>query len=568
MTRIRVHHSLLAAGIWTLIGCVALLDFWTPAALIGAILFTLPLGLCALHGSKRLLWSVAEVAVLLTMAAELWGFGRGHLSTSWPAMISRSLLVVSLGTLTTFIHLWLNKQQTLAAQVAQIRRQSETLASQNAQLARLVAAANRDSGTIAEAEKHVARLEDRAQELLEAAPDAEKQLTQLEVRRRLTEDALRESEERYRMLIDGVHDHAIFMMDARGQIISWNAGAERIKGYRADEIVGKNFACFFPAEDIERGRPEEVLRLTALSGRHEEQGMRVRKDGSRFLAGLTFTALCDSAGNLRGFSEFSRDLSESKEAGAKYRGLLEAAPDAMIVVNQLGQIVLLNLQAEKQLGYYRDELVGQAVTNIIPTGFAERLIADGNRTAAEALAQHIGTGIELLARRKDGSQFPIELMLSPLENTEGILVTAAIRDISVRKAAAKHLAQMEGRYRGLLEAAPDAMVLLDHAGGIVLVNLQAEKQFGYRRDELVGKQVKQIIPDEVVGRLLTSVLQSSDPAAFRRAPDARLRPGGLGLLGALGVSPTGSVDHRKVRQSRRLARPVQLARPMTRAPLR
>src|SRR6185436_15279602 len=100
-------------------------------------------------------------------------------------------------------------------------------------------------------------------------------------------------------------------------------------------------------------------------------------------------------------------------------------------VDQGGGIVLLNLQAEKQFGYRRDELLGQQVKNIIPKGFAERLIADGTRTAAEALAQQIGTGIELVARRKDGSEFPIELMLSPLENAEGILVTAAIRDISV-----------------------------------------------------------------------------------------------------------------------------------------
>ena len=117
----------------------------------------------------------------------------------------------------------------------------------------------------------------------------------------------------------------------------------------------------------------------------------------------------------------------------KYHGLLEAAPDAMVVVNEDGEIVLLNLQAEKQFGYRRDELLGQKVTNIIPKGFAERLIADGKRTAAEALAQQIGTGIELIARRKDGSEFPIEIMLSPLESAEGILVTAAIRNISVRK---------------------------------------------------------------------------------------------------------------------------------------
>jgi PAS domain S-box-containing protein len=268
---------------------------------------------------------------------------------------------------------------------------------------------------------------------------AEQHLAQMEGSGRRVEEALRESEESYRMLLDGIETYAIYLMDARGQIVSWNAGAERIKGYSADEIIGRNYSCFFPPEDVEQGRPEDVLRITAASGRHEEQGMRVRKDGSQFLASVTITALRDPAGELRGFSEFSHDLSESREAGAKYRGLLEAAPDAMVVVNQAGEIVLLNLQAEKQFGYHRDELVGQQVTNIIPEGFAERLIADDLRSAADALAQQIGTGIELSARRKDGTDFPIEIMLSPLDSAEGVLVTAAIRDISVRKAAEQHL---------------------------------------------------------------------------------------------------------------------------------
>jgi len=190
----------------------------------------------------------------------------------------------------------------------------------------------------------------------------------------------------------------------------------------------------------------------------------------------------------------------------RYRGLLEAAPDAMVIVNQGGKVMVLNVQAEKHFGYGRDELVGQDVKNIIPEGFAERLIADGNRTAAEALAQQIGTGIELYGRRKDGSEFPIEIMLSPLESAEGILVTAAIRDISVRKDAEKHLAQMESRYRGLLEAAPDAMVVVNQDGEIVLLNVQAEKQFGYRRDELLGQKVKNIIPEGFAERLIADAL--------------------------------------------------------------
>jgi len=207
-----------------------------------------------------------------------------------------------------------------------------------------------------------------------------------------------------------------------------------------------------------------------------------------------------------------RRIGERRASEKRYRGLLEAAPDAMVVVNQGGDIILLNVQAEKQFGYPRDELLGQPVKNIIPQGFAERLVADDLRSAEDALAQQIGTGIELTARRKDGSEFPIELMLSPLENAEGILVTAAIRDISVRKAAEAHLAQMEGRYRGLLEAAPDAMVVVNQGGDIILLNVQAEKQFGYPRDELLGQPVKNIIPQGFAERLVADDLRSAEDA--------------------------------------------------------
>jgi PAS domain S-box-containing protein len=213
-----------------------------------------------------------------------------------------------------------------------------------------------------------------------------------------------------------------------------------------------------------------------------------------------------------GDSLLTRTGLRSDESEARYRGLLEAAPDAMVVVNQAGEIVLLNLQAEKQFGYRRDELVGQQVKNIIPEGFAERLVADDLRSAEDALAQQIGTGIELTGRRKDGAAFPIEIMLSPLESADGILVTAAIRDISVRKAAEQRLAHMEARYRGLLEAAPDAIVVVNNAGEIVLLNLQAEKKFGYHRDELVGQQVTNIIPEGFAERLVADDLRSAEDA--------------------------------------------------------
>jgi PAS domain S-box-containing protein len=330
--------------------------------------------------------------------------------------------------------------------------------------------------------------------------------------RRLAEAAQRDSEDQYRTLLTEVQDYAILMLDLKGRVVTWNAGAERIIGYVAEQIIGQNFSCFFSQDDLRCGRPEEILRIAAATGRHEEQGMRVRKDGSQFVASITYTALQDSAGQPSGYSEITRDLSETKESGAKFRGLLEAAPDAMIVVNERGEIVLLNLQAEKQFGYHRDELLGQMVSSIVPRGFAERLVADGLRSAADALAQQIGTGIELTARRKDGSEFPIEIMLSPLRSTEGILVTAAIRNISVRKDAEKHLAQMESRYRGLLEAAPDAMVVVNEAGKIILLNLRAETQFGYRRDELLGQKMSNIVPTGFPERLVADSLRSAEDA--------------------------------------------------------
>jgi PAS domain S-box-containing protein len=486
-----MNRTPLIAAIVGIILLVAILDFWTSKEFAGSILFSFSLALCGMQRSKWLLGGTTAAAILLIIATEFWGLDRVRLLNPAITAANRGPLIASLLTLATFIHFWIKNSQQTVLDAVDPGRQSSSLVDKNKQLEILRTAATRDISARKEAEEHV---------------------VQMEGGRRPVEDALRESEEQYRILLDGIQDYAIFMMDLRGRIVSWNAGAERIKGYKAEQIIGHNFSCFFPPEDIQGGRPEEVLRLAAASGRHEEQGMRVRKDGSRFLASLTFTALRDAAGNLRGFSEFSHDLSESKESEAKYRGLLEAAPDAMVVVNVDGEIVLLNVQVEKQFGYCRDELVGQPVKNIIPQGFAERIIADGTRTAAEALAQQIGTGIELTARRKDGSEFPIEIMLSPIESPEGILVTAAIRDISLRKEAEKHLARMESRYRGLLEAAPDAMVVVNPAGGIVLLNVQAEKQFGYRRDELVGQQIKNIIPQGFAERLIADGARSAAEA--------------------------------------------------------
>jgi PAS domain S-box-containing protein len=325
--------------------------------------------------------------------------------------------------------------------------------------------------------------------------------------------------ESYRGLLEAAPD-AMVVVNVGGDIVLLNVQAEKQFGYRRDELVGQKVKNIIPEGFAERIIADGTRSAAEALAQQIGTGIELigrRKDGSEFPIEIMLSPLESTEGIL--VTAAIRDISTRKGAEihlaqmeGRYRGLLEAAPDAMVVVNVAGEIVLLNVQAEKKFGYSRHELVGQQVKNIIPEGFAERIIADGTRSAAEALAQQIGTGIELIGRRKDGSEFPIEIMLSPLESPEGILVTAAIRDISTRKGAEIHLAQMEGRYRGLLEAAPDAMVVVNVAGEIVLLNVRAEKEFGYRRDELVGQQVKNIIPEGFAERIISDGTRSAEDA--------------------------------------------------------
>ncbi len=125
---------------------------------------------------------------------------------------------------------------------------------------------------------------------------------------------LRESEEQIRLLVDGVQDYAIFMLDPQGRVLTWNEGAERIKGYRTEEIVGRHFSCFYCREDVAHGKPEHELKMAVTEGRYGDEGCRFRKDGSQFWASVVITALHDDKGNLRGFSKVTRDISERKQS--------------------------------------------------------------------------------------------------------------------------------------------------------------------------------------------------------------------------------------------------------------
>ncbi len=146
------------------------------------------------------------------------------------------------------------------------------------------------------------------------------------------EEALRQSEERFRLLVEGVKDYAIFMLYPDGRIASWNAGAERINGYRAEEILGRHFSQFYNPEDLQDGKPDRELRVAAAEGRYEEEGWRVRKDGSQFWANVVITALRDGARELVGFAKFTRDITERKRAEEKIRQLHEELKQRVLEV--------------------------------------------------------------------------------------------------------------------------------------------------------------------------------------------------------------------------------------------
>jgi PAS domain S-box-containing protein len=186
----------------------------------------------------------------------------------------------------------------------------------------------------------------------------------------------RDSEELFRLLVESVQDYAIFMLDPFGNVVSWNLGAERIKGYSADEIIGKHFSIFYPREDVENEKPKKELKAAAASGRFEDEGYRVRKDGSRFWANVIITALFDGRGKLRGYSKVSRDITQQRKAEQALRDqarIMDLVNDAIFLRDLDDRVVYWNKGAEKVYGFKQEEALGRVTHDLLKTKFPRPL---------------------------------------------------------------------------------------------------------------------------------------------------------------------------------------------------
>src|SRR4051812_45723943 len=240
------------------------------------------------------------------------------------------------------------------------------------------------------------------------------------------QQSVRETEERFSLLVESVADYAIFMLDVDGRVVSWNAGAQRLKLYKADEIIGQHFSKFYPQSDIAAGKPERELKEALAEGRVEDEGWRLRKDGTRFWALVVITAVYDRQRRLAGFAKVTRDLTERREAEERLRAsedqfrlLVERVEEyAIYLLDPVGRVLSWNTGAERIKGFHSRDIIGK---NFACFYTAEDVAAGRPHHNLEMAARLGHIRDQGLRVRRDGSTFHADVVITALRDEAGIL---------------------------------------------------------------------------------------------------------------------------------------------------
>jgi len=238
-------------------------------------------------------------------------------------------------------------------------------------------------------------------------------------------------EERYHLLVESISDYAIFMLDTHGHVATWNVGAERLKGYAAGEVIGQHFSIFFPPDDRASGKPERELGIALSTGRYEEEGTRLRKDGTRFYANVILTPLYDEGGSHVGFAKITRDLTEKKRNEELYLLMVSQVTDyAIFMLDTEGKVLTWNEGAERIKGYAAHEIIGKNFSVFYP----EEEIAAAKPTSVLVSAVRTGRYEEEGWRvRKDGSSFWANVVISPVYTDRHVGYAKVTRDLTQRR---------------------------------------------------------------------------------------------------------------------------------------
>lgn len=318
---------------------------------------------------------------------------------------------------------------------------------------------------------------------------------------------------------------AIALLDDAAVVVHWNPAAEAMFGFSRPEALGRTLDSLIVAEEQRPGW-EKLLQQAVRDGSCIDEAIHQRKNGSRLHVSVSLKAVNPGAAD-GGFLVTMRDVTPLKvrrdvKAVDAYRLPLDHTPDAILIVNPTGHIVLANAQAQAMFGSTGNRLIGDTIESLLPERYRAGHFAHRAGFLAHPRTRAMGAGLELFGQRADGREFPVEIGLSPLPTDEGQMVMCAVRDMTDRIEASN---KADRKFRDLLESAPDAMIIVDDTGTIVLVNSQAIQMFGWARDELLGQSVDRLVPERFRGS------HAGHRAGYFASPKVRQMGAGMPLAG-------------------------------------